>query len=108
MTPRQMRHGIDVLSDLLSFFEASPPFISVATVKLRDHHGPGFKLSTVNAILSLRTDLTKEGRDEARKICKDVLENYQEGKNEKKNKANHIQMFDELEENTGGDESSTP
>ena len=90
MTPRQMRHGVDVLSDLLSFFEASAPFISVATVKLRDHHGPGFKLKTVDAILSLRTDLTKEGRAEARSICKHVLDNYQEGKNKKNDKANHI------------------
>lgn len=92
-----------MLSDLLSFFEASPPFISVAAVKLRGHHGPGFKLKTVDAILSLRTDLNKEGRAEARKICKEVLDNYKEGKNEKKNQANHIQMFEELEDKTDED-----
>ena len=35
MTPRLMRSGIEVLGDLLSFFESSPAFISVACEKLR-------------------------------------------------------------------------
>jgi len=35
MTQRLMRSGIEVLGDLLSFFESSPAFISVACEKLR-------------------------------------------------------------------------
>lgn len=44
MTLRLMRSGIEVLGDLLSFFESSPAFISVACEKLRKQHGPNFKL----------------------------------------------------------------
>jgi hypothetical protein len=35
MTKRSMKSGIEVLGDLLSFFESSPAFISVACEKLR-------------------------------------------------------------------------
>jgi hypothetical protein len=62
MTARSMKGGIEVLDDLVSFFEASPAFISVACEKLRKTHGPTFKITTVKAILNLRTDMTKEER----------------------------------------------
>jgi len=35
MSPRTMKSGIEVLGDLMSFFESSPAFISVACEKLR-------------------------------------------------------------------------
>jgi len=47
MTTRSMKNGIEVLDDLVSFFESSPAFISVACEKLRKTHGPTFNLSTV-------------------------------------------------------------
>ena len=47
MTTRSMKNGIEVLDDLVSFFESSPAFISVACEKLRKTHGPTFKISTV-------------------------------------------------------------
>lgn len=62
MTQRQMKAGLEVLDDLVSFFESSPAFISVACEKMRKTHGPTFKMSTVKAILGLRTDLSKEER----------------------------------------------
>jgi hypothetical protein len=62
MTSRSRKSGIEVLDDLVSFFESSPAFISVACEKLRKTHGPTFKISTVKAILNLRTDLTKDER----------------------------------------------
>lgn len=62
MTVRSMKSGIEVLDDLVSFFESSPAFISVACEKLRKTHGPTFKIGTVKAILNLRTDLTKDER----------------------------------------------
>jgi hypothetical protein len=79
MTKRLMKTGIEVLGDLLSFFESSPAFISVACEKLRKQHGPNFKLTTVKAIMNLRSDFTKEERSEALKICKEVLDSYQDG-----------------------------
>jgi hypothetical protein len=62
MTKRSMKPGIEVLEDLLSFFESSPDFISVPCEKMRRTHGPNFKLATVKAILNLRTDFTKDER----------------------------------------------
>ena len=47
MTTRSMKNGIEVLDDLVSFFESSPAFISVACEKLRKTHGPTFNISTV-------------------------------------------------------------
>lgn len=73
MTQRSMKSGIEVLDDLVSFFESSPAFISVACEKLRKTHGPTFKMGTVKAILNLRTDLSKEERIQALKICEEIL-----------------------------------
>jgi hypothetical protein len=58
-----MKTGIEVLDDLISFFESSPDFISVPCEKMRRTHGPNFKLATVKAILNLRTDLNKDERN---------------------------------------------
>jgi hypothetical protein len=76
MTRRSMKNGIEVLDDLISFFESSPAFISVACEKMRKTHGPTFKMATVKAILSLRTDLSKEDRTVALKVCEDILEDF--------------------------------
>mmetsp|Transcript_12756 Transcript_12756/g.12637 ORF Transcript_12756/g.12637 Transcript_12756/m.12637 type:complete len:208 (+) Transcript_12756:1154-1777(+) len=83
MSSRSMKSGIEVLDDLVSFFEASPAFISVPCEKIRKTHGPTFKMTTVKAILNLRTDLTKEERAEALRVCTEILDsfkNYNDGK----------------------------
>ena len=96
-----MKTGIEVLGDLLSFFESSPAFISVACEKLRKQHGPNFKLQTVKAILNLRTDLDKESREEAFAVCKEVLDSYKDGtydeRLKQKNGHNHAGIFEELD-----------
>lgn len=101
MTSRTMKSGIEVLGDLLSFFESSPAFISVACEKLRKQHGPNFKLNTVKAILNLRTDISKDERAAALKICKEVLESYEDGTYDKKLKLKNggaaVGIFDELD-----------
>ena len=71
-----MKPGIEVLEDLLSFFESSPDFISVPCEKMRRTHGPNFKLATVKAILNLRTDFTKDERAQALKNCEDILDDF--------------------------------
>jgi hypothetical protein len=76
MTKRSMKNGLEVLDDLVSFFESSPAFISVACEKMRRTHGPNFKMATVKAILGLRTDLTKEDRALALKVCEEILEDF--------------------------------
>jgi len=76
MTPRALKTGIEVLDDLVSFFECSPAFISVPCEKLRQTQGPQFKIKIVTALMSLRSNLTKQEKAEALKICKDIIENY--------------------------------
>jgi hypothetical protein len=55
MTTRSMKSGIEVLDDLVNFFESSPAFISVACEKLRKTHGPTFKIDTVVSYLILNS-----------------------------------------------------
>lgn len=103
MTLRMMRAGIEVLGDLLSFFESSPAFISVACEKLRKQHGPTFKLRTVEAILNLRSDLTREDRHDALEICRQVLKKYADGAYDEKLKAKQAggikaDVFEELDD----------
>ena len=43
MTSRSMKNGIEVLDDLVSFFDSSYAFISGPCEKLRKTHGPTFK-----------------------------------------------------------------
>jgi hypothetical protein len=69
-----------VLGDLLSFFESSPSFIGVACEKLRKQHGPNFNMKTINAIMNLRSDFSKEEKTESLKICKSVLDKFADGK----------------------------
>ena len=76
MTRRSMKNGIEVLDDLVSFFESSPAFISVACEKMRKTHGPSFKMATVKAILGLRTDLNKDERALAVKVCEEILDEF--------------------------------
>ena len=57
MTTRSMKNLIEVLDDLVSFFEASPAFLSVACEKLRKTHGPTFKFATVVITLILYISL---------------------------------------------------
>jgi hypothetical protein len=52
-----MKSGIEVLDDLVSFFESSPAFISVACEKMRKTHGPTFKITTVVSYYTFKYDL---------------------------------------------------
>ena len=59
MTLRAVKSGIEVLEDLVSFYECSPAFIAVPCEKLRKTQGPQFKFTIVQALMTLRTDLDK-------------------------------------------------
>ena len=50
-----MLRVVEVIEDILSFIDASPEFLSVSCEKLRKSHGPNFKMSTVKALLHLRS-----------------------------------------------------
>ena len=60
MAQRTCNMGLEVLDDLVSFFECSSAFISVPCEKLRRTQGPLFNKKIVTALMSLRSDLDKK------------------------------------------------
>lgn len=59
MTKRLLKTGLEVLTDLKNFFEASMDFLPISVGKMRKEHGPSFNMTTIKALLCLRTDLDK-------------------------------------------------
>ena len=78
MAQRTCNMGLEVLDDLVSFFECSPAFISVPCEKLRRTQGPQFNTKIVKALMALRSDLDKKEKQEAISMCQDIVENYKE------------------------------
>ena len=76
LTNRAMKTGLEVLDDIISFFEASVDFIAVSCEKLRKTHGCFFKLPFVKALLNLRNDLSADERNRAFQNCKEVLQSF--------------------------------
>ena len=76
LTNRAMKTGLEVLDDIISFFEASVDFIAVSCEKLRKTHGSFFKLPFVKALLNLRNDLSADERNRAFQNCKEVLQSF--------------------------------
>jgi hypothetical protein len=83
---------------LISFFESSPTFIQMACEKLRKTHGAAFKLSTVKALMQLRTDLTREEKREALNSCREVLTSYKREEMMGGSQRSHMKgIFDQLD-----------
>ena len=59
MTHRSLKSGIEVLDDMVTFFECTPAFISLPCEKLRRTQGKQFNYKIVTALMNLRNDLTK-------------------------------------------------
>jgi hypothetical protein len=97
MTPRIMKKGIMVLDDLIDFFESSTAFISVACEKLRKTHGPAFNVSTVKALLNLKTNLSKEEKKEAIQVCMEILKSYKTHKGQDDTRGGVFQNLDTRE-----------
>lgn len=58
-------------------------------------------MKTINAIMNLRTDFTKEEKAESLKICKNVLDKYADGKYDlklqTKNGDNALGIFNDID-----------
>ncbi|MCQ2815916.1 MAG: hypothetical protein MJ252_01500 [archaeon] len=68
--------NLKILGDLRSFLTISSYMISSACLTIREYIGPSFKLKTAKTLVNMRTDFTKEDRDDAISQCKEVLEKY--------------------------------
>lgn len=78
MSSRVLKSGIEVLEDIVTFFECSVSFISLPCEKLRRTQGKQFNFKVVSSLMSLRSDLSKKELEDALKICKDIIENFRE------------------------------
>ena len=78
MSARALKSGIEVMEDIITFFECGPSFISLPCEKLRRMQGKQFNYKIVSSLMSLRVDLPSKEREDALKLCKDILENFRE------------------------------
>jgi len=78
MTKKILRPSLEVLGDIKNFFESSVDFLPISVGKMRKDHGPAFNLTTVKALLSLRTDLSKEEKNQVVKDSSEILDQYKD------------------------------
>ena len=78
MSKRILRPGLEVLGDIKNFFESSVDFLSISVGKMRKDHGPAFNITTVKALLSLRSDMTKQEKNKCLALCKELLDDYKD------------------------------
>lgn len=78
MTKRLLKSGLEILADLKNFFESSVDFLPISIGKMRKDHGPSFNLTTIKALLNLRTDLSKVEKNQVLKDSKEVLDQYKD------------------------------
>ena len=77
-TARTFQLNTEVLEDLISFFDASPEFISIPCQKLRRTQGKTFNMKVINALMSLRNDLEKKEKKTAIQMCEDIILNFKD------------------------------
>jgi hypothetical protein len=73
-----LKSGLEILADLKNFFESSVDFLPISIGKMRKDHGPSFNLTTIKALLNLRTDLSKTEKTQVLKDSKEVLDQYKD------------------------------
>lgn len=78
MTKRILRPSLEILGDIKNFFETSVDFLTISISKMRQDHGPSFNLTTVKALLSLRTDLEKSDKNKVLALSKELLDEFQD------------------------------
>ena len=69
--------NLKILKDLRDFLTISSYMISSSCLTIREYIGPSFKLKTAKTLVSMRTDFTKQDREDAIDQCKEVLEKYE-------------------------------
>ena len=72
---------LKIMDDIHDFLDVSSYMISSSCLTLRQYIGNSFSVSTVKALIKLRSDFTSEEKDDAIAQCKEVLESYNEPAN---------------------------
>uniref|UniRef100_A0A7S3KKK7 PH domain-containing protein n=1 Tax=Euplotes crassus TaxID=5936 RepID=A0A7S3KKK7_EUPCR len=78
MTKRILRPSLEILGDIKNFFETTVDFLTISIGKMRKDHGPAFNITTVKALLSLRTDLQKSEKNKVLALSKELLDEYKD------------------------------
>lgn len=99
MSKRLLRPGLEVLGDIKNFFESSCDLLTISVGKMRNEHGPAFNITTVKALLSLRTDLTKQEKNNVVADSLEILKQYRdEATTHKKGVFNNVDTASALQE----------
>ena len=78
MSERAVKNGVKILEDLCSFFEADVEFLALPVEELRRSEGRAFSMKVVKDLLAIRSDKTKQEKNDAIEICKDIIENFKD------------------------------
>ena len=79
--PNLTKSTLKIMDDIHDFLDVSSYMISSSCLTLRQYIGNSFTVSTVKALIKIRSDFSNEEKNEAIAQCKDVLENYNEPDN---------------------------
>ena len=69
---------LKIMSDINDFLNISSYMISSSCLTLKQYIGSSFSLSTVKALIKLRTDFSYKEKEDALEQCKEILDNYKE------------------------------
>ncbi len=69
---------LQVVQDILEFFQTSSAMAPMNILELRKINGPGFNFNTAKALLNIRIDFTSAERNEALTESKKVRQNYRQ------------------------------
>ena len=72
---------LKIMNDLYDFLDVSSYMISHSCLTLRQYIGNSFSISTIKALIKLRSDFSSEEKNDAIEQCKDVLSKYNEPDN---------------------------
>ena len=88
---------LKILDDINDFLEVSQCMISSTCLAIRQYIGPAFAYSAAKKFIKLRTDLSNEEKNDCKKQCEDVLNNYNGPKNE--DSSYFIILFQKIKKN---------
>ena len=72
---------IKILEDIYNFFEVSQTLIPSSCLAIRLYIGPAFSSSAAKKLVSLRSDFSKNEKEDSKRECEEALKNYKGPKN---------------------------
>ena len=79
--PNLTKSTLKIMDDIHDFLDVSSYMISSSCLTLRQYIGSSFSISTIKALIKLRSDFSEEEKDDAIIQCKEVIESYNEPDN---------------------------